>query len=101
MKMYYTLVQDFTPNGDKDLGLYLLNQDIEYEVGADFAEELRSRGFTGAASNRLLRKYTVLIEEHELTAIMLSVTGVAMIRNDKTHSVLNFVRKIIKWVLRK
>lgn len=99
MKLFYTLVQDFTPNADRDLGLYLINQQIDYDLGADYAEELRSRGFKGSAPNMLLKKYVVLIEEHELSAIMLSVSGVSAVDNDNWIKLKNRLRRCFSWFL--
>lgn len=101
MKKYHTLVQAFTPETDRLLGEYLTDQGIEYSLGADLESELT--GFSvypkqHPLQDRLLKKYTVLIEEHELSAIMLSVGGVSVVDNDRSAKIKNAVRTKIGWL---
>jgi len=102
MKQYYTLVQAFSPENDKHLEDFLREQGIDFDLGADIASELKEFGYkelSGAHPMALLKKYTVLIEEHELSAIMLSVGGVTVIRNRPAVNAKNKVRGMFKWIL--
>jgi len=100
MKQYYTLVQGFHPE-HRDLQDYLDEQGIHYKVGADFAEELQRPGQIKLAIDHgtLLKKYTVLIEDHELSAIMLSVDGVHVVDNRNSIKFQNTVRGYFSWIL--
>jgi len=100
MKQYYTLVQGFQPE-HKDLQEYLDEQGIHYKVGADFAGEFSKSGQIklNVDYNTLLKKYTVLIEDHELSAIMLSVDGVHVVDNRNSIKFQNTVRGYFSWIL--
>jgi hypothetical protein len=100
MRQYYTLIQAFTPEY-RSLAEYLDSQGIEYTLGADFAQELKEFGYINPSktSNDLVKKYTVLIDEHELSAIKLSVDGVSIIQNRASVNTLNTARKYFKWFL--
>src|SRR6187402_3085157 len=100
MKQYYTLIQVFNPEHRK-LEEYLDEQGIKYELGADFAEELLKAGHVKpkAEYGTLMKKYVVLIEEHELTAIMLSVDGVEVVANRNSVKFQNTVRGYFSWIL--
>jgi hypothetical protein len=107
MKQYYTLVQAFTPTG-RSLGEYLDQQGILYTLGADLYEELKKYGYINSSSytisgytidGKILKTYKALIDEHELTAIKLSVDGVDIIRNRFSLNLLNKVRSYFSWIL--
>jgi hypothetical protein len=99
MKKYYTLVQAFQPE-NRSLSEYLENQGIVYKLGADFSEELKEYGFNyTVSSGTLLKTFRVLIEEHELSAIILSVDGVSVIRNRPFLNILNKIRGYFSWIL--
>lgn len=100
MKQYYTLVQSFQPT-HKNLQDYLEEQGISYTVGADMSEELWEYGFKNPSvqSGVLLKKFTILIDEHELSAIMLSVDDVSVIRNRSGVKVQNKFRSYFSWIL--
>lgn len=104
MKKYHTLVQAFTPQTDRLLDEYLTDQGIEYSLGADLESELKGYSVypkSHPMQDRLLKKYTVLIEDHELSAIMLSVGGVVVVDNDKVARIKNTVRDKIGWLFGK
>lgn len=98
MKQYYTLVQAFTPAG-KSLDEYLDQQGILYTLGADFSEELRNYGYVGGTVGKIQKIYKVLIDEHELSAIKLSVGGVDIIQNRSSLNFHNKVRSYFTWIL--
>lgn len=100
MKHYYTLIQSFQP--EHDLQAYLDEQGIYYKVGADFAEEFfkPNHGKLMIEHGVLLKKFTVLIEEHELSAIMLSVDGVQVVDNRNSIKFQNTVRGYFSWILK-
>ena len=100
MKQYYTLVQSFSPDNNKWLGDFLNDQGIEYDLGADFAGELKDLGYKNSNPAELLKIYTVLIEEHELSAIMLAVGGVTVVRNRPYENTRNKIRNMFRWILR-
>jgi hypothetical protein len=101
VKQYYTLIQSFSPTHNKWLGDYLNDQEIEYDLGADFASELTVFGYNNIGNPaELLKKYVVLIEEEELSAIMLCVGGVSVIQNRPFINAKNKIRGMFKWVLR-
>jgi hypothetical protein len=101
MKKYYTLVQIFTPQTDRCLGEYLEEQGIEFELGADFESELLPFGYAKSrlpnGKDELLKKYTILIEDHELSAIMLSVGGVKQVGNRPFVTAKNKLRSCLGW----
>jgi hypothetical protein len=95
-------VSDYIPDsGKEELGPYLTRQGIIFNLGADFNEELKPFGYVPVTKDKELKKvYTVLIEEHELTAIMLSVGGVQIIKNRNSINRLNKVRSMFSWILK-
>jgi hypothetical protein len=103
MKLYYTLVQPFGEDLQKDLVYYLAEREIQYDMGADFADDLAPFGFkvtSATHGDRLLKKVIVLIEEHELSAILLSVDHVHVIRNRGGVEFKNTMRRMFKWFLK-
>ena len=107
MKQYYTLVQAFTPTG-RSLGEYLDQQGILYTLGADLYEELKKYGYIGPSNytitgyiidGKILKTYKALIDEHELTAINISVDGVYIIQNRSSLNLLNKIRSCFSWIL--
>lgn len=100
MKQYFTLVQAFTPE-NRSLREYLNTQCIEYTIGADLYEELKEYGYRDSISKTgtLLKTYRVLIDEHELSAIMLSVDGVTSIKNRTGVKLQNRIRGYFSWIL--
>lgn len=104
MRKYFTLVQEFDPSnhGDSELGTYLTNQGIVFQLGADFNYELCPFGYQcpPGSDQQLLKTYTVLIEEHELSAIMLSVGGVQVIQNRNSVNRKNKVRSMFSWFVK-
>jgi len=100
MKQYYTLVQAFTPE-HRSLTEYLETLNINYEIGADLYEELKEFGYynSSAKTGDLLKTFRVLIDEHELSAIMLSVDGVSSIKNRSGVKLRNKVRSYFSWIL--
>lgn len=101
MKQYYTLIQEFVPTNERNLSEYLTEQGIEHEVGADFADEFISKNhyLMPNAPDKLMSKCTALIEEHELSAIMLSVGGVTVVDNRPFINTKNKVRRWFKWIV--
>lgn len=99
MKLYYTLVQPFQSEGNRDLGNYLKAQEIKYTIGADTVEELRKYGCKIADKKQMMYRYVALIEEHELSAISLSVSDVEIIRNRTEQVLRNKIRGCFKWFL--
>jgi hypothetical protein len=101
VKQYYTLIQEFVPTNKRSLNEYLIEQGIEHEVGADFAEDFRKLGYNlpNMHPDELMSKCIVLIEEHELSAIMLSVDGVTIVDNRPFIDTKNKVRGWFKWFL--
>jgi hypothetical protein len=102
MKRYYTLLQSFHHENDRGLDEYLATNDIDFKIGADFASELKLFGYTPPPGHEkdLLKKYIVLIEEHELSAIQLSVGGVTIIKNRPEVEFKNKVRGYFSWILK-
>ncbi len=100
MKQYFTLVQAFTPD-HRALGEYLESQGIEYVLSADLYEELKDFGYYDpkCTTGTLLKTYRVLIDEHELSAIMLSVDGVTNIKNRPGVKAHNKIRGYFSWIL--
>jgi hypothetical protein len=104
MKFYHTLVQPYNDDSlNRQLDAYLTEQGIEYDMGADFADELSKFGFKvtlHVTGDKLLKKTIVLIDEHELSAIMLSVDKVSEIRNRPWIETKNKFRRLSKWLLK-
>jgi hypothetical protein len=100
MKQYFTLVQAFQPT-HRGLGEYLEEQGIEYSLGADRYDELKMYGFydANASPESILKTFKVLIDEHELSAIKLSVDGVHMVQNRSGVKAQNKVRSYFSWFL--
>jgi hypothetical protein len=99
MKQYYTLIQAFQPDG-KNLQDYLEEQGIKYEVGADFAEDLLKKELQSSAwYGTLFKKFIVLIEEHELSAIKLCIDGIQVVPNRNGVKLQNKVRGYFSWIL--
>lgn len=108
MKYYYTLVQELFPKDERPLSDYLDSNSIRYKISADFVKNLVDFGYKAPSSNNttfpedvFLSKYTVLIEEHELSAIQLAVGGVSIIRNRSSVERLNKLRRMLAWFLRR
>lgn len=98
MKKYYTLIQKFNDeDGNRDLTDFLHSNDIEYRISADTATELREFGLRQGSPDDFYKKYVVLIDEHELTAIQLAVGGVILISNRSSVNLLNKVRGMFSW----
>lgn len=102
MRKYYTLIQSFHHENERDLAEYLVSNKIDFDLGADFASELRPFGFTTTEGKEkdLLKKFVVLVEEYELSAIQLSVGGVTVIRNRTGVEMLNKLRGCFKWFVK-
>jgi hypothetical protein len=100
MKQYYTLIQAFQPDG-RNLQDYLEEQGIKYEVGADFAEDLLKQGHNQMSAwyGTLFKKFVVLIEEHELSAIKLCIDGIEVVPNRNGVKLQNRVRGYFSWIL--
>lgn len=100
MKKYYTLVQDYIPS-HRSLEGFLDEQGIDYSLGADFPEDLRKFGFTCPSSKTgtLVKTYKVLIDDHELSAIKLSIDGVTVIENRDSVKLQNKIRGMFSWIL--
>jgi hypothetical protein len=101
VKQHYTLIQEFIPTNERSLSEYLTEQDIEHEVGADFSDEFISKHhyLVPNASDKLMLKCIALIDEHELSAIMLSVGGVTVVKNRPFIDAKNKVRGWFRWFL--
>jgi hypothetical protein len=101
VKQYYTLIQEFAHTNERSLSEYLTEQGIRHEVGADFADEFISKNhyMVPALPDKLMSKCIVLIEEHELSAIMLSVGGVSVVDNRPFINTKNKVRGWFKWIV--
>jgi len=101
MKLYYTLVQRFCPGDDRDLEEFFLNNKIKFKLSADFAGDLTHDGaYSVYTATEFVKTYTVLIEEHELSAIMLSVGGVIVVDNRRSFNIKNSMRKMLNGVWR-
>lgn len=100
MKQYFTLVQAFIPD-HRSLGDYLDEQGIEYKLGADRYDELKMFGYydPNAKYDSILKTFTVLIDEHELSAIKLVVDGVHVVKNRPAVNAHNKVRSYFSWIL--
>jgi len=100
VKQYYTLIQEFTPVNDRNLCDYLDEQGIKFDIGAEFTTDLKEVGYRPMTiDDKLMRRCTVLIEEHELSAIMLSVGGVTVVDNKPFINIKNKVRGWFRWML--
>lgn len=101
MRKYYTLIQKFhDEEGNRDLTEFLHNNDIEYKISADTATELREFGLRQGNADDFYKKYVVLIDEEELTAIQLAVGGVILIQNRSGVNLLNKARGCFSWFLK-
>jgi hypothetical protein len=103
MRQYYTLVQPFTSEGELALGEYLEQSGITAHIGAEIASELTEYGFDknrGSGMHMLLKKYVVLLEEHELTAIKLTIDNIQVLENRPAVNLQNKVRGYFKWFLK-
>jgi hypothetical protein len=100
MKQYYTLIQNFIPSG-RSLGEYLDEQGIHYTVGADFSEDLKAFGYIdpNTSPKQLKEIFRVLIDEHELSAIKLSVDGIDIIQNRSGLNLKNKIRGCFSWFM--
>lgn len=98
MKQYYTIIQNFIPSG-RSLGEYLDEQGIHYTLGADFSEDLKEFGYIDPNTDpkQLKEIFRVLIDEHELSAIKLSVGGVDIIQNRSGLNLKNKIRSCFSW----
>lgn len=101
MKQYYTLVHVFNDTNHRILSEYLDEQNIYYTVGADFSDELEEFGYVNPSVKwgTLLKTYIILVEDYELSAIMLSVGGIDIIKNRPAIRVRNIIRRYFSWVL--
>lgn len=102
MKQYYTLVQDTLFCVDKrSLSDYLTEQGIEHSIGADYAQEFKrlNRNLASTDAHRLVSVCVALIEEHELSAIKLSVDGVTVEESRPSINLKNKVRGWFKWIV--
>lgn len=107
MRQYYTLVQPFVGEGELSLEEYLAESRIQADVGADLASELVEFGFkitsetcsNNVPGDTLLKRYIVLLEEHELTAIKLTLDNVQVLENRPAVELHNKVRGCFKWIL--
>jgi hypothetical protein len=104
MKRYHTLAQAFSFSVNRTLGDYFDQQGIKYDLGADQLGELRKYGYRAGGAilsdNTLIKRYVVLLDEHELSAIMLCVDHVQVIRNRTYANTLNKIRGWFKWFLK-
>jgi hypothetical protein len=102
MKKYYTLVQPFVGEGELSLEEYLAESRIEADVGADLAAELVEYGYEKGKEESygtLLKKYVVLLDEHEIIAIKLALDNVQVLENRPAIDLQNKVRGYFKWFL--
>ncbi len=104
MKQYFTLTQTFLLGNRDNMVLeeYFRGQGIPFDIGAELAGDMRSKGFKirgDVTDGTLLKRYTVLLDEHELSAISLSVDGVQIVRNTTYIDRKNKVRGWFKWFL--
>jgi hypothetical protein len=101
MRKYYTLIQKFHDDaGNRDLTEFLHSNEIEYKISADTATELREFGLRQGSPDDFYKKYVVLIDEHELSAIQLAVGGVILIKNRSSVNRLNWIRSFFPWLLK-
>jgi len=103
MKLWRTLIQPWSGEEiNRTIDTYLDEQGIEHDMSADFADELSQFGTITIhmLGDRLLRKTVVLIDDHELSAIMLSVDQVIVIKNRPWIETKNKFRRLAKWLLR-
>ena len=95
-------MQKFNDGDSYKLSQWLTNNGIQYHLSAEFASDLREFGYSPAISDSkdFLSKYVILIEEHELTALQLSISGVTIIENRKSIRIKNKIREIFSWMLK-
>lgn len=100
MKQYVTLIAEFHAETE-DFFQYLSRQNIKYRVGGELAVELKKYGFipNNKISNTFLLRYVVLIEEYELSAILLTYDNISLIRNRPFLNFKNKIRNYFKWIL--
>ena len=98
MKKYYTLVQPFNEQGTT-LAEYFRRQDIPFSLGADRVDELMKLGFSdpNLDNDAIVKRYIVLLEEHELTAIQLTLDHVQILSNEPMTERRNQLRKAFAW----
>ena len=98
MKRYYTLVQPFNEQGTT-LAAYFRRQDITFSLGADRVDELKKLGFEGPNldNDAIVKRYIVLLDEHELTAIQLTLDHVQILENEPMTERKNKLRKAFRW----
>lgn len=103
MKRYYTFAQSLRDNF-RSLGDYLNEQGIKYDLTVDYITELKKCEFKAGPGifihTDLIKTYIVLLDEHELSAIMLCVDGVQIIRNRIFEDIVNHIRYYFKWILK-
>jgi len=101
MRKYHTLIQKFNDEeGNRDLTEFLHSNEIEYSISADTATELREFGLRQGSAEDFYKKYVVLVDESDLTAIQLSVGGVILIQNRSSVNLLNKIRGCFSWFLK-
>lgn len=104
MKQYYTLAQGLSFSVNRALGDYFDEQGIKYDIGADMIGELKKYGYRPGPAiitdNEIVKKYVVLLDDHELSAIKLCVDDVQVIKNRSFAKNLNKLRWWFRWFLR-
>jgi len=104
MKQYYTLAQGLSFSVNRTLGDYFDEQDIKYDLGADMVGELKLYGYRPGpaiiSNNDIVKKYVVLLDDHELSAIKLCVDDVQIIKNRSLAKSLNKLRWYFRWFLK-
>lgn len=98
MKLHRTLVQPFLLEDNRSLAEYLTTNGISYHISAEFAEDIGLKGSHG--SGILINTYVALIEEHELSAIFLSVDNIHQIKNRRWYDIKNSFRNTFRWLFR-
>lgn len=75
-----------------------MDTNIKYHISAEFADDLQmSHGGYSPPVNSLMKKYVVLVEEHELSAIKLSVDGIEVVGNRPFINFKNTLRGLFIW----
>lgn len=99
MKQYYTLVEPFREHG-RSIGEYLEDNKIDYRLGAEDPRDLKEFGLQDFLDDKdlLVKTYSVLLDEHELSAIRLSVEKMSIIQVRPSTRLYNRIRSVIGWM---
>jgi hypothetical protein len=103
MKKYYTILQPFDSSPERSLSEYLDEQGMKYSLGGSLSSELREANFRHefdvmGIEHRIIKRYEVLLDEHELSGIKLTIENLLIIDNSPSVERKNKFRKMFSWM---